>query len=94
MAAPVIVSATHADAARPGVAIEDVLVRLLPAMEDQSIARELRPLLNEAQRQVERNVPLAKEQALDRVRARLREIEANQENPDLDAVMLALVASR
>jgi hypothetical protein len=92
--APTLVAATRHEPAPPAAAIEDALVRLLPVMENQSTARELQPLLREAQLLIGRDVPGTEKRALDRLAARLREIAAGQVDPDLDAAMLALDASR
>ena len=92
--APTLVAATRHEPAPRAAAIEDALVRLLPALENQSTARELRPLLREARLLMGRDVPGTEKRALDRLAARLREIAAGQVDPDLDAAMLALDASR
>ena len=99
VAASAVASATSAltsrlELAPPHAAIEDELARILPALEDQSIARELRPMLQEAQRLLGHKAPEAGARALDRLGTRLNEIAARQQDPDLAAVTLALEASR
>lgn len=90
---PPAVSTARLGPASPRAAIEDALVRLLPAFADQSVAMELRPLLQEAQRAMRRGLQ-DEDRAFDKVRARLDEIDADWVDPDLAAVRLALESSR
>lgn len=75
------------DPASPGAAIEDALVRILPSIADQTVAAELRPLLQERLRQLEAG---AEQPVRDQGLARLRDFDSDQADPDLAALWLAL----